>query len=412
MLRKILEGKQIQSETIADFLERKKSALRRYSSSFRLLWRTLSSRGLHPPKATVDQVAEGIIKIFATSPSQARNAYSAVLLLPEVGGALRFNPLLNPYKRIWNTNVERYGAFWDPLPVLRALQATSMDCLRRDVKLLRTQLIICCRLLCLYRSSDLSSLRRCISVLQSCPFIQIKRKGQKIYKWERVVSLPQCPQISPFHLIKEYVALTHHLGRPGGPVLLSLSPPYGPLTADTVGSITKIFLQDMGISPQVWGPHSTRGAGVGLMKRLGLSSDEVCEIGKWKGVEAFTAHYQRLGAQQVLEEKLTEALAGDGVHSLTSHRGSAEPEVSRTPPRATDRGGRDTEGEAQDLCEPTQTHPKESAKGGAPRRFQFSRPKRGRSPDSQGSAQERPNRLRQRRGPTNSGKTAALEGGS
>ena len=82
------------------------------------------------------------------------------------------------------------------------------------------------------------------------------------------------------------------------------------------------------------------------MKRLGLSGEQVCEIGKWIGVLAFVAHYQRLGAQYNLEESLS-AL----VHNNTSLGLSAEPEVSRTPPKFTDRGGRDTEGEAQGTSE-------------------------------------------------------------
>ena len=96
------------------------------------------------------------------------------------------------------------------------------------------------------------------------------------------------------------------------------------------------------------------------MRKLGLSADEVCEIGKWKGVEAFAAHYQRLGAQENLEDKVLHALASKGVHSQTSPRGSAEHEVSRTPPRRTERGGRDSEGEEQKPCEPTRPAQKRS----------------------------------------------------
>ena len=125
----------------------------------------------------------------------------------------------------------------------------------------------------------------------------------------------------------------------GGPIFLALLPPFKPISSDTIASITKKELQKFGISSEFWGPHSTRGAGVGLLKRLGLTSEEVCEIGKWKSVEAFTAHYQRLGAQETLEKKLGECLAG-GVRSQTSPRGSAEHEVSRTPPRRTEWGGK------------------------------------------------------------------------
>ncbi len=71
--------------------------------------------------------------------------------------------------------------------------------------------------------------------------------------------------------------------------MLSLVPPYKPLSSDTIGSITKRILESHGVNPKFWGAHSTGGAGVGLIISLGLSSEEVCEIGKWKGVEAFVA---------------------------------------------------------------------------------------------------------------------------
>ena len=54
------------------------------------------------------------------------------------------------------------------------------------------------------------------------------------------------------------------------------------------------------------------------MKRLGLEGEQVCEIGRWKNVQAFTSHYQRLGSHEVLQRNLVTAL--DGVHSGTSPR--------------------------------------------------------------------------------------------
>jgi hypothetical protein len=345
--------------------------------------------------ASSDELADAIVQLFQFSPAQARNAYSAVLLLPGVGMGVRFHPLLTPYKRRWNTNVEKYGVFWDPLPILRAMAQTPLAALKADLRTLRAHLIVTCRLLCLYRSIDLANLRRCVSVVDGIPFIQIKRKGRRCFKWERVVSLPQIPQVSPFHLIQEYVALTRRQAKSGGPVLLTLKAPFRPLKADSVASVTKGFLESHGVCSSVWGPHSTRGAGVGLLKRLGLTAEEVCEIGQWKNVEAFTAHYQRLGAQARLEEKLGTALGGSA--QLTSHRGSAEPEVSRTPPRSSsERGGRDTEGEAPSLCEPT--HPTQL--------------KRSRSVSSQSSEDVRPSRRRRSSQSANFGKKAALKGKS
>ena len=52
LLRQILEGKQIQNKTIEDFLARNKS-LKRYSSSFRLLWTILEKGGCIHPKQIV-----------------------------------------------------------------------------------------------------------------------------------------------------------------------------------------------------------------------------------------------------------------------------------------------------------------------------------------------------------------------
>ena len=105
-------------------------------------------------------------------------------------------------------------------------------------------------------------------------------------------------------------------------------------------------MKSFDISPKFWGAHSTRGAGVAFYRRLGLSAEEVCEIGKWKDVNAFTTHYQRLDAHHK---------ASEGIHNLvhnTSQWGSAEPKGSRTPRKTWfERGGRDSFGEAQSHCE-------------------------------------------------------------
>ena len=214
LLREILEGKQVQGSTIDDFLARNPS-LKRYSSGFQLLWRLLMARGISAQEATLDQVADSIIQLFAFSPAQARNAYSAVLLIPGFGG-VRFHPLLNAYKKLWNRNLEKYGSFWDPLPILLRLARTDYASLGvivppvwlglrpppSPISALRTHLIICCRLLCLYRSSDLANIKRVVSVMGGVPYIKIRRKGQRVFKWERVVSLDSSLQISTFHLIQ------------------------------------------------------------------------------------------------------------------------------------------------------------------------------------------------------------------
>ena len=118
------------------------------------------------------------------------------------------------------------------------------------------------------------------------------------------------------------------------------------LKADTIGSITKTLLCAYGVDTSYWGPHSTRGAGVALYKHIGLSSEQVCEIGKWKNQQAFNDHYLRLNASGEAGKALS-----NWVHNDSLGR-SAEPDWSRNP-LTEEMGGRDQEGEALRPSEPT-----------------------------------------------------------
>ena len=109
LLRQVWTGRQVQDATVQDFLQRN-PAVSRYNSAFRLLWQVLVFQKIDPPGASLEQVADAIIQIFQVSQAQARNAYSAALLLPSLS-QLRFVSLLNPYKRFWNTNIVKYVVF-------------------------------------------------------------------------------------------------------------------------------------------------------------------------------------------------------------------------------------------------------------------------------------------------------------
>ena len=67
------------------------------------------------------------------------------------------------------------------------------------------------------------------------------------------------------------------------PLLRSLRPPYPPLKANTIGSITKKLLSDLGVPMGILGAHTTRGAGsilqtAGFVERGGLCVGEVEEL--------------------------------------------------------------------------------------------------------------------------------------
>ena len=132
-----------------------------------------------------------------------------------------------------------------------------------------------------------------------------------------------------------YVHLTSHV-QPGTPLFVSLHPPFAPLSANSIGRITRKLLLSLGIPMSVFGPHSTRGAAVKMYKRLGLSSEMVCELGGWKNTQAFAAHYLRLGASEQAAEVINRLL----VHNDPSCY-SEEQDRSCSPGTAPDLGRSD-----------------------------------------------------------------------
>lgn len=49
-----------------------------------------------------------------------------MLLIPAIGG-LRLHSPLSPYKKLWNPNLEKCVAFWDPIPILLVLAQASIQ---------------------------------------------------------------------------------------------------------------------------------------------------------------------------------------------------------------------------------------------------------------------------------------------
>ena len=335
VIRGVLQRREVPTEGIDSYLKNLGS-LARYDCAFRRLWSLFVDRGLCPESASVWDVASLLLRLHEKSPSQARHAYAGMLLVPGFE-QLRFCPLFSRVGKAWNASQPRYAAFWDAGPLIRRLASTP---LAPGVEALRDRLIISWRLLQLSRSVDLARTYRQVSMVGDVPFVWVQRKGWRSPRWEEVVCVPGLPDLCPWILLKRYTAATADVPA-GSPLLRGLRPPYAPLGAGTVGSVTRRILASMGVRTTVWGPHSTRGAGVLMYKGLGLSAEEVCEVGRWKNAGAFSDHYLRLGAPRVAGRRVSEM-----VHSVSSGAG-AEPDRSRTPrsPEG-DLGGRDLEGGA------------------------------------------------------------------
>jgi hypothetical protein len=147
------------------------------------------------------------------------------------------------------------------------------------------------------------------------------------------------------HLIEHYVALTPAVAA-GKQLLYSLNNSKG-LLSNSIASLTKKILERHGIDSAHWQPHSTRGAGVVMYKNIGLSAEEVCEVGKWKNTQAFSTHYLRLGASQKA------AYALDKVVHTVSPVNCAESDMTSTPGNIMKQGGMVMEDGAQRAGEPT-----------------------------------------------------------
>ena len=349
VVREMLQREQVPPQSQNLYLARIKNCAR-YDLAFRKLYALCCINKLDPKDATVLQIAAQIAHLCEVSTADARNAYSACLLLPGMQG-LRFNVLLQKCRRQWNTSGPRYSEFWDAENVLERLSHRHFD--PTSISQVRDRLLLALRLFHLMRSIDCCRIRRSISFIGKRPFILVQRKGWTQFRWEEVISLPEQEHISPWHLLQKYVHMTHALVPPGGPLFLSLQKPFRPLTADRLGSLTKQILTSFGI-PNSWGPHSTRGAGVSFYKRLGMSSEQVAELGKWKDIKTFSQYYLRLQAAQ----SAAHVLANSSLVHNVSPLECAEPDMSHSPAEKHFEEGRsDMEGGAQNKGEPTQSHP-------------------------------------------------------
>jgi len=340
--RKILQREQMPLQ-VQNSLLAKMSSTERYDAAFRKLYALCTINGIHPEEASVMEIAGQIVQLCDLSQADARNAYSACLLLPGLN-ALRCNVLLQKCRKTWSAAEPKYSEFWEVEVVLQRMAQVPLQW--ASVPCVRARLLLVFRLFHLMRSVDCSRIQRTISFIGDRPFILVRRKGWSTHRWEEIISLPLQPSISPWHLLRHYVHLTQHHAPPGSQLFLSLHKPFTPLTSDRIASLTKSLLQELGVAP-IWGPHSTRGAGVAFYKRQGMSTEQVAEIGKWKDIKTFSQFYLRLQAAQ----QASSVLSSFSVHTVSPLE-CAEPDMSQSPPRNSFDGGRsDMEGGAQNKGE-------------------------------------------------------------
>ena len=322
---------------------------KRYDSSFRKLWALCTIKGLIPSTSSSKDLVPYLLQLHDHSPNDARNAYSALLLLPGFSD-LKFHPMLQKVKKAWNTSEPKYTDFWSMEPLLDKLSKQKLDW--KNVKQLRIRLLLCLKFFHLMRSIDCARTQRTLSFLDDRPFILVQRKGWTQPRWEELIKNDRCTHFSPWHLLLKYVQLTKNQAQVGDHLFLNLHKPFKPLTSDRIASLTKGALLELGLS-KLWGAHSTRGAAVAFCKRQGLSNEQIAQLRKWKDIKTFTEYYMRLQATQKATEVLR-FLPFSEVHNV-SPGPWADPDMSHSPPKMDfERGRSDMGGEAQEQGEPTQ----------------------------------------------------------
>ena len=279
IVRKILESRKVSFKSITLYLAK---VLRHpsYNSGFKTFWAFCTTQNINVTDAPLEEIAMQLNAMFLIDPIKTKYAYAAITTIPGYD-SLRFSSHLKICRQRWNKSQPKYATFWDAQPILTYLLQQPLDW--KNIQQVRDRLIIALRIFQLCRSIDLQRCWRTMSKVGGQFFLRYKGKvtipplGSRLWNYLRVWN-PFVPWHCSFIM----------WNWPRAVVLQGLCcsvrspPPHPPLKANRIGRVTRQLLQSCGLQTQFWQPHSTRGAGVKFYKSLGLSSEQICEIGRWK----------------------------------------------------------------------------------------------------------------------------------
>ena len=302
----------------------------------------------YPLELNLTQLAGFILDLHDKSPVLAAKAYAGCLLIPGVE-QLRFETLLKEVKRDWNSSLPKYTAFFDAKEVVQKMVRQKSP---RTWVEVRGRLIMSMRLFMLFRSIDLERTLRTVSVLGSRTWILSRRKGWRQHRWVELVRLNNNPNMSPYHLFVKYIQITRSIcsTRTRVPLFWSVVQPFHPISTKTIASITRNMLKTFNVDVTIWDSHSTRGAAVSMLIDLGLTPEEVAEVGDWSSFEAFRKHYLRIQGARKAQDRLSQLVHKDPRDTCPRN------EPSRTPGRFPGKGGSEGERRGQEGLGPP-THP-------------------------------------------------------
>ena len=175
VVREALQRKQVSSENITLYLSKFKD-FGRYDKAFRSLWAFCLEGGDDPNTLSIEGGAGWLLKLAQVKPNEARNAYSALLLVPG-WESLKFSPLIKKCKTLWSISVPKYADFWDAKSVIIKLRGQFLDW--NSIAQVRDRCNLVLRFLHLCRSIDLAQLHRRKARFNGRFYIWIQRKGRR-----------------------------------------------------------------------------------------------------------------------------------------------------------------------------------------------------------------------------------------
>lgn len=107
------------------------------------------------------------------------------------------------------------------------------------------------------------------------------------------VMLPRAssPQLDPVRALEDYIQRTETYRGGGGPVFITLRPPYKALEASSVAKILDEAIELAGLGNQGYTAKSFRPTGATSAVEQGIKPETVRKVGRWKDAEVFYSHY-------------------------------------------------------------------------------------------------------------------------
>jgi len=125
---------------------------------------------------STEEVFTWLLRFAQVLPHTARNAYSALFLIPG-WEFLNFARCIKLAKRLWNVSEAKYADFWDAKSVLQKLQKKN-PVNWHSVQQVLERCILILRLFHLCRSINLAQAVRTSATMDQAMYVMLERKGQ------------------------------------------------------------------------------------------------------------------------------------------------------------------------------------------------------------------------------------------